>query len=302
MVSVPGVCEVLRQGPGDRPADFLIELPHGATEGAHFDAVRAKLYGDYPVDLREFFFVNTDVGAPECARKIAGRLAGDGRSVLILRGLVPRTFIDCNRRIDSGSDGIRGRKLTPLVPAYVRDERDIRTLIELYRAYQDAARQAYEQVCGTGGVALTLHTYAPRNVKIEIIDDDIVRKLHEAYEPHCFERWERRPDVDIISEDVDGKLLAPQPLVQALKREYAAIGIRVAENRTYRLLPESMGHVHSVAHPNRVLCLEVNRDLLADPFTPFEEMRIGPKKVARIAAPIAAALRQTLQRMDQLPT
>ncbi len=104
-------------------------MPHGATEGAHFDAVRAKLYGDYPVDLREFFFVNTDVGAPECAREIAGRLAGAGRSVLILRGLVPRTFIDCNRRTERGSEEIPGRQLTPAVPAYVRDERDISTLI-----------------------------------------------------------------------------------------------------------------------------------------------------------------------------
>ena len=85
--------------------------------------------------------------------------------------------------------------------------------------------------------------------------------------------------------------------MERLKREYAAIGIRVAENRTYRLLPESMGHVHSIAHPDRVLCLEINRDLLADPFTPFVQMRIGPGKVARIAAPIAAALQNDGDRL-----
>ena len=290
MVSMPGVCEVLREGPDDRPADFLIELPHGATRGAHFDPLRAKLYGDYPADLKQFFYVNTDVGAPQCARQIAGRLAGRGRSVLILRGLVPRTFIDCNRRSERRPEQISGRRRTPAVPAYVRDERDINMLIEQYHAYQGTARQAYAQVCGAGGIALILHTYAPRSVKIEIIDDDIVRKLHEAYEPHRLETWERRPDVDIISEDLDGTLLAPPRLVRALKRECAAIGIRVAENRTYRLFPESMGHVHSVAHPQRVLCLEINRDLVADPFTPFKEMRIGQSKVARIAAPIAVAL------------
>jgi hypothetical protein len=290
MVSLPDVCEVLRDGPADGPAEFLIELPHGATQKAHFAALRAKLYGDYPADLREFFFVNTDVGAAECAREIAGRLAGAGRSVLIVRGLVPRTFVDCNRRIEHGPEQIPDRQLSPVLPAYVRDERDIRTLTELYHAYQRTARQAYAQVCDGGGVALILHTYAPRTVKIEIIDDDIVRKLHEAYEPQRFERWDRRPDIDIISEDHEGNLLAPQRLVEALKREYAAIGVRVVENRTYRLLPESMGHVHSVAYPGQVLCLEINRDLLADPFTPFQEMRIGPSKVARMAAPIAAAL------------
>jgi len=283
LVSLPGVCEVLREGPDDRPADFLIELPHGATRGADFDALRAGLHGDYPADLKQFFYVNTDVGAPECAREIAGRLARSGRSVLTVRGLLPRTFIDCNRR------GERHSEQTPAVPAYVRDERDISALMELYGAYQSTVRRAYAQVCGEGGMALILHTYAPRSVKIELIDDDIVRKLHEAYAPQRFEMWERRPEVELISEDLDGKLLAPQRIVEALKREYAAIGIRVAENRTYRLFPESMGHVHSVAHPDRVLCMEINRDLLADPFTPFEEMRIGPRKVARVAAPIAAA-------------
>ncbi len=283
LVSLPGVCEVLREGPDDRPADFLIELPHGATRGADFDALRAGLHGDYPADLKQFFYVNTDVGAPECAREIAGRLGRSGRSVLTVRGLLPRTFIDCNRRAE------RHPEQTPAVPAYVRDERDISALMELYGAYQSTVRRAYAQVCGEGGMALILHTYAPRSVKIELIDDDIVRKLHEAYAPQRFEMWERRPEVELISEDLDGKLLAPQRIVEALKREYAAIGIRVAENRTYRLFPESMGHVHSVAHPDRVLCMEINRDLLADPFTPFEEMRIGPRKVARVAAPIAAA-------------
>ena len=38
MVSLPDVCEVLRDGPADGPAEFLIELPHGATQKAHFAA------------------------------------------------------------------------------------------------------------------------------------------------------------------------------------------------------------------------------------------------------------------------
>ena len=51
-----------------------------------------------------------------------------------------------------------------------------------------------------------------------------------------------------------------------------------------------MGHVHSVAYPRKVVCLELNRALLADPFTPFQEMRIGKKNVARMAEPIEVAL------------
>jgi hypothetical protein len=45
-----------------------------------------------------------------------------------------------------------------------------------------------------------------------------------------------------------------------------------------------------VSRPGYVLCLEVRRDLLADPFEPFAEMRIGATQVARLARPLAAAL------------
>jgi len=267
--------------------DLLIELPHGATRGAHFDALRAKLVGVYPQDLKEFFFVNTDVGAPECAAEIARRLAAGGASVLVVRCLIPRTFIDCNRLIDgTASTG----EMTPGMPEYVGDAQDVRALVRLHGSYQKLARRAYELVCAPGGVALTLHTYAPRNVKIDKIDDGIVRALRRAYEPQVYERWKRRPDVDLISEDVDGRQLAPPAIVQSLKREYAAIGIEVGENATYRLHPETMGYVRSVAHPERVLCMEISRELLADPFTPFEEMRIAARKVKHLVNPIVSAL------------
>ena len=156
------------------------------------------------------------------------------------------------------------------------------------------ASGAYEQVCGTGGLALTLHTYAPRDVRIKHIDDDIVRALRAAYEPRRFKTWERRPDVDVISEDTSGTRLAPPGLVERLAREYAAIGVEMAENATYRLHPETMGYRHSAAFPGQVLCLEISRELLADPFTPFSEMCIGVQKVSRMARPVARALQLAL--------
>jgi hypothetical protein len=47
-----------------------------------------------------------------------------------------------------------------------------------------------------------------------------------------------------------------------------------------------------VARPGRALCVEVRRDLLADPFEPFAEMRIGNAAVERLAGPFARALRR----------
>jgi hypothetical protein len=286
--SIPDVCEVTRAGPAGRPASYLIELPHGATRAAHFEALRGALIGDFPEDLEAFYFVNTDVGTPECAIEVARGLARTGASTLIVRALLPRTFIDCNRVIEGG---LRGQEMTPPVPEYVRHRDDIQTLVRLYGEYQEVARRAYEEVCRNGGLALNLHSFAPRSVKIGRIDEGIVQKLREAYAPGRLESWERRPQIDIISEDADGRRLASSDLVADLKRAYAAIGIDAVENETYRLHAETMTHVHSSAHPGKVLCMEINRELLADPFDPFVEMRIAPQKAARMAAPLVAALR-----------
>ena len=149
---------------------------------------------------------------------------------------------------------------------------------------------SYEAVCGAGGVALILHTYAPRSIQVAEVDEGIVPALRRAYEPAVYDSWERRPEVDLISEDADGERLAPEALVHALRHRYARIGVEVAENDTYRLHRGTMGYVHSAAYPGRVLCMEISRELLAEPFTPFVEMSISERKARRMAAPIAAAL------------
>ena len=124
--SIPGICEITRHGDFGSGPGFLIELPHGATRGAHFEALRGRLRDDYPDDLEQFFFVNTDVGGPECADEIARRLAQRGHGVLVVRCLLPRTFVDCNRIV---GNGLRGDEMTPPVPWFVKDEVDIALLL-----------------------------------------------------------------------------------------------------------------------------------------------------------------------------
>lgn len=304
--SIAGVCEVVAlAAPAARSGavpDLLVEVPHGATTQEHFDALRRRMRSDLPADLSEFFFVNTDVGAPECALETARLFVGSSaapRKALVLRGLLPRTFVDCNRILGSTPDS--GAGLTPAIPAYVTAGEDVRLLEDLYGSYQRLVGEAYEQVCGSGGLALILHSYAPRSVGIEHIDRSIVDQLHDAYSPGRYEAWPLRPAVDIISEDEEGACLAPRPLVEAIKESYARIGIRPAENATYRLHRETTGHRHSARHSGRVLCMEISRDLLADPFDPFSEMRIGEAKVQSMSAPLAAACRHFLDRDGSRP-
>lgn len=70
--SIPSVADVsFHWGAQAAPAavpDLLLEIPHGATKASHFDDLAAELVGPFPADLRSFFFVNTDVGAPEVGR------------------------------------------------------------------------------------------------------------------------------------------------------------------------------------------------------------------------------------------
>jgi hypothetical protein len=185
--------------------------------------------------------------------------------------------------------------LTRGLPDYVSDAADIERLRRLHRAYQEAVDRSYELVCGAGGLALALHTYAPRSVAIDRVDGGIVAALRQAYEPKRYHMWPERPAVDIISETLDGVRLAPADLVASIIEKYRADAIEVSENATYHLHPASTGHSHSVRFPQQVTCLEIRRDLLADPFIPFAAMHISPVKVARMASPIAAALGDRLQ-------
>jgi len=311
---------------GNARPDLLIEVPHGASDRRHYEATRRRLEADYPADLVEFFLVNTDVGAFECARSIArivtdpeghpelaihlSAVGGEMRRrfdrVLIVRGLVARTFVDLNRVIDArpagavvAREGDRGA-MTPGLAPYVSSARDREKLLELHESYQKLASRAYDFVLGGAGAGaenacgLILHTYAPRSVSIDRVDDGIVAALREAYEPDAYAQLPRRPDVDLITEasgaECDAVLLAPVELVQAVKLNFERIGIEARENATYRLDESTMGYVHSARYPGRLLCLEVNRELLVEEFTPFEEMSISVAKARRMAAPIAAAL------------
>jgi hypothetical protein len=284
----PGaVAEVARFGPPP-PAGLprlLVEVPHGATRRSDFEAVRRRLVGTLPPGLEAYFHVNTDEGAPELALETARRLAALGVSSLVLRSRVPRTLIDVNRVVE----GEVAAGMSAGLPPYVRDETDRRLLLDLHARYQQEARRLYDEVCGAGGLALALHSYAPRAVEIEV-GDDVVAELRRAYRPARYARWELRPEIDLITASSDGATLAPPALISLLWKSLSSAGTQVAENRSYFLHPATSGYLYSARWAGRVLCLEVRRDLLGAPWRPFVESRIGPRKVARVARVLAACL------------
>ena len=295
--SIAGVCEVVRFG-GSGPAGLLIELPHGATERAHYDAVAAQLRSPLPARLEQFFHVNTDFGVPELAREVASRAAvaarkARTRGVVVLRALVPRTFIDFNREIAVSTPASADPGMTPGLPPYISAAADQRLLISLYQQYHATVAKLYRETCSAGGMAVALHSYAPRSVEVEV-DADIVTALRAAYRPAAYSSWVVRPAVDFISQDAAGRDLSPTGLVAELRSAYAALGLNVGENATYHLHPATMGYRYSAAYPGQVLCLEFRRDLLGAPWRPFAPSPVGRRKVGRLAGPLAAELARRL--------
>ena len=275
------------------PPDLLIEVPHGATEKRHYDTLRGRLATPLPDSLLDFFFVNTDVGAPECARALAQRITesaqGRTRSVVVLRCLVPRTFADCNREMGASPAELASGGLTAAIPGYVTDEADVRLLADLHARYQEAVEREYERVCGgEGGTAILFHTYAPRSIELEV-DADVGRALRAAYAPDRYERWPLRPEVDLITATPEGQYLAPRRLVEAVRAGYERLGVTVGENATYRLHPGTTAHRHASRRPGRVLCIEISRARLGDPWEPFGPTRLSDARVRSMVGPLAEA-------------
>jgi predicted N-formylglutamate amidohydrolase len=292
--SIPGILDVTvvrgaHAAPGAAP-HLVIEVPHGATATADFTAAAAPLTSALPDDLVAFFHVNTDAGAPELALALAHRIADDepARTVVVLRCRIPRTFIDCNRRIDAVPGTLAAGKMTPGLMPWITTAEDRARLVAAHERYVACVHQATAELAGDGGVLL-LHSYAPRTVDVEV-DRDIVASLRRAYQPDRVAGWPLRPEVDVIGRAPDGTDHAPAAVVAALRDELAALGIAVADSATYPLHPDTLAWDHVRARPGRALCIEIRRDLLADPFEPFAEMTISAAKVDRLAAPLSRAI------------
>lgn len=288
--SVEGLCEIRRWADGDAPATVLFEVPHGATLDEHFENARARLSVPPAADLIEYFRLNTDFGAPEVAAAAARRAAERGVGAVVVRGLVPRTLVDLNRDLDDDGaiDGSGG--VTPGLPAYVRDPDDRRRLREAWATYRDVAGAVYDEVvAGRDGLAVAVHTYAPRSVSIERFDEDVVALLRRAYAPGTVESWPLRPEADLILPLDGDEATVDERLVTALGETLAAVGVEAARSETYRLVPGTMARRRALAHPHATACLEIRRDLLGAPWRAFDRSRVDDDAASAIGAAIADA-------------
>jgi hypothetical protein len=281
--------EILR-GPDADPAGspgLLVEVPHGADERAHYDALRARLVGDLPEDLHAFFHVNTDIGAWQYGRRVAERLITErpALSALVVRALIPRTFIDCNRLEDT-QDALKAGGLTAGIPSYVEHPDDRALLVGLHRRYVQIIEDAYAEVCDAGGFALTPHTYGPYELPIARIDRDIVEALRDCH----------RPEVDLLTRGKDGIRYAPEGMVDDLVAGFGEAGLTATEGAAYTLQPGTQTWRFVTRYPEQLLCLEIRRDLLVKRYTGLDAMTIDEAAIERVAKPLAGAIGRWMDR------
>ena len=216
------------------------------------------------------------------------------RSALLVRCLIPRTFVDANR-LDDAAESLASGGITAGVAPYVRDPSDIALLLTMHRAYVALIERAYEHVCGAGGFALSPHTYGPRTMGIAKIDDSIVHELRRAHEPEAWASWPVRAEIDLITRTAEGVRHPPEDMVEQVLAGYRALGYETVEGGAYTLHPSTQGYYFSTRYLGQVLCLEVRRDLLVEEYTPFDEMRVRPELADRVAAPLADAINARLR-------
>ncbi len=296
----PGIAQVERWYGRDADRDaspgLLVEVPHGADERAHYDALRERLVGDLPDELDEFFHANTDIGAYAYGRRVVERLIAErpSLSALVIRSLIPRTFIDCNRLEDAAASG----GVTAGIAPYVEHPDDRALLVAMHREYVALIDDAYSDVCDSGGFALTPHTYGPYELPIASIDRDIVLRLRECHRPEMIPKLPVRPQIDLLTLTRDRVRLAPEGIVEDLRAAFAAEGLTATEGQAYQLAPSTQTWRFATRHPGQVLCLEVRRDLLVTEYTALSAMQVDDEAVERVAAPLAGAIARWMDRRD----
>jgi len=268
---------------------LLIELPHGAVNTEEYQFF-AQQIPSLPENLIDFFYVNTDVGTPELAHCIAQNLKEHMR-ISIIRSRIPRTLVDCNRVLSLSPEEYRAGKVTPGIPCYV-PQQDHEWLHQIHQRYTKKVDELYASICQQGGSALILHSYSPKSVGISSVDQDIVEKLHWAYEADLYKTWPTRPKIDIIAKTKEGEWLCDMKRAEKLQQAYIQNDITVGLSQTYPMHPSTMAFRHAKKYPSQIICLEIRRDLLMKEFLPFAPMYACQKKIEKHAQTITKAYRQ----------
>ncbi len=312
--SLPDICEVVVvNGPEvtekTRPT-LLFEIPHGATELSHLEAVCGLLGCDVEVCARTFWGM-TDQGVFAYSHRLAqfitdpawvehnchafftqaqqerAQAQSSRRQVVLLRGILPRNLVDLNRAWLLQTQG--ERKFTGVLGDVVREAGTTQQAKALYDAYQALSDRAHADVCGRGGYAFQLHTYAPISVPVPQ-EKTVEEALEHAYRPEHYDTFPKRPIGQLITGRPDAEPLTERALVQRIQDMYARVALEIPENSPFALDPVLAPDARMHNHAGRVVGFELSRGALSPRFWPFAKMEVDPDKVDALVTPLAQAI------------
>lgn len=295
-----------RFGPEATPetiATVFLEIPHGATTAAHLEAIKT-LGADTPEDWDTVYWCTTDQGAPEVAQAAADLLVDPdwarealgeqaaaqaaARAVCVVRGLIPRHFIDLNRLWIDEQEA-KQANLTPIVPPFLKTQPQVGSKLRaLYREYHSVINAQYELTCQAGGQAMQVHTYSPRSVSAPGgVSGQVLR---EAWSDAKRESWPLRPAGQLITGRADEPALSDERLTALMVEEFGRVDFALSINDPFSFHPvttlDALGH----RWPGQVMAIELGRERLAERYDPLGPWTPSPAVVSACAQAMAKAI------------
>ncbi|MBU47138.1 MAG: hypothetical protein CL920_00390 [Deltaproteobacteria bacterium] len=333
----PYICKVYQTGqtpveidePQAADLHFLLHAPHSAVQKAQWADFLYTL--GIPEDACPPYFecfchTNGDQGTEEYTQRAAALLTDPSThqafveqgllraealaqatplleelKIGVLLGQCHRSILDLNR--DFQHNPTQKGELTPPMPTFIREH--FPESVERAHALHQLAMQwedtLYPMVCQDGryGV-LNAHTYMPFSPQIQSLETmfEDVYKIYSTpslYTQHMKEH--KRPDIELLTADKEGDVLAPASYVEALTETFQKAGYpNIKENDPFYHVNAAMGSQRARRHRGYVTILEVSRDLFLPQREDYQQaitqhgvITVDPQQVERIAVAIASA-------------
>ncbi|MFK7825284.1 MAG: hypothetical protein AB8G05_14110 [Oligoflexales bacterium] len=272
---------------------LLITVPHGSI-GEAFFARYPHFWQSFaePGEIEAFYRylrIEQDFGSRELAHRLAFwvNTLMPQLGVLILEKDYPRGILDGGRQLS--------HCLRSMVPPALMQSLEL-DLLQVHTSTLEVVRQEIVALNQRNGVLVDLHTMAPycphfmqgeKNLPDHY--DSLTDYLNHFLDPN-FHHPDFKRDIDLITEDGSGNIIADQQLTLAFSSTLSA-HFPIAFNNPYAALPHFMMHEYLCS--SRGIAIDVPKDLISYQQAPnfnLERFDLCMQKLDRLASLMAESI------------
>ena len=272
---------------------LLITVPHGSI-GEVFFARYPHFWQSFaePNEIEAFYRylrIEQDFGAKELAHRLAHWVNAlmPQLGVLVLEKDYPRGILDGGRQI---SHCLRSMVPTSLMQNLETD------LLQVHGSTLDVVRREIDVLNQQDGILIDLHTMAPYcphfmqgEQNLQEHYDSLSDYLNHFLDP-SFHHPDFKRDIDIITEDGSGNMIADQQLTLAFSSTLSA-HFPLAFNDPYAALPHFMMHEYLCS--SKGIAIDIPKDLISQQVLPhfsLDRFDLCIQKVDRLARLMAESV------------